>query len=104
MMRFFSGDSAIASGIEPRSYETPAGSSWAPVGSRRGPDGLCATIAAGTCEEGALQAAAKKAARIKSACDGFAPRRVGKAKRGCDSVMPQKMALTPDSASLIFRE
>jgi len=55
-MRSFSGESTIASGIEPRSYDTPAGSSLTPVGSRRSPDGSCVTTVPSTWVEGDVQA------------------------------------------------
>src|SRR5207245_5338335 len=59
--RLLSGDSVIASGNGPRSYETPAGSSLAPVGSLRSPEGSCAAIAASTWGEGELHALATNA-------------------------------------------
>src|SRR6266566_941017 len=87
--RSFSGDSAIASGIDPRSYDTPAGSSRAPVGSREAPDASCAATDALTCEDGELQALASRASTNRQAIDDF---------------IPPKMALTLDSASLIIRQ
>ena len=67
----------------------PAGSRVRPVGSRRGPEGSCAAIAASTRGEGELHAA---------------PIRETASKLMYVYFIRQKMALTPDSASRIMRE
>jgi hypothetical protein len=70
-MRSFSGESTIANGIEPRSCDTPAGSSLTPVGSRRTPDGSWAVTVPSTCVEGDVQALAISVAASRRVNVGF---------------------------------
>ena len=70
-MRSFSGESAIASGIDPRSCETPAGSSVAPVGRRRTPDGSSPVTVPSLCGDTELQALAARTSAVRRVNAGF---------------------------------